>query len=427
MKTNRRHFIHSTGIIGASAFILGTEGRTEEESAPPLDTLFDSWCVLQNPTEHSISVTWTVNAPATGWVEWGKSSEKLDQKADGACFGLRPYDDHVITIPIGGLEPNTTYYYRAACAKVDFLHAYDVKTHEPEFSPVYSFTTPGKNTSGGSFAVMNDTHQHLETLQRATAKLRDLQADYTLWNGDLLNDIYDAKQVSRFIMKPADAPFAVEKPLLLVRGNHDHRGPWARNLPRYLTPWKHENTPYSDLGYNYVVRHGDLALIGLDTGEDKPDFRQEWAGLASFEPYIARQGEWLAEVMETDTVQSAPFIVVFCHIPLFDARPNANPGTLETGYSFWKKLAADFWGPTLQKQGVQLVVAAHVHAHRVDPPAENRCWTQITGGGPGAQQHATLIHGSVQNGLLKIDVHDLFQKEIVTSLEIPPRKNLSAS
>ncbi|MCR5162502.1 MAG: hypothetical protein K6C40_00635, partial [Thermoguttaceae bacterium] len=120
-------------------------------------------------------------------------------------------------------------------------------------------------------------------------------------------------------------------------------------------------------------------------------------------------------------VKTAKFVVAFCHIPLFDDSPKANPGTLATGFSSWKKLGADFWGPSLQKAGVQLVVAAHVHRHRVDPATEDRCWAQVTGGGPQIDG-ATVISGRVENDRLKLEVFMAKTGEKVTEMEFEPRK-----
>ncbi|MDO4576392.1 MAG: FN3 domain-containing metallophosphoesterase family protein [Planctomycetia bacterium] len=416
----RRHFLGTLGAAAvAPSFVTADEAptKTPEENG----SLFRSPCVLQNPKEDSITVAWCVNGPATGWVEWGLAADKLDQKADGAVFGLRPFSENTIIVRVSGLRANTRYFYRAACAKVDFKGSYDITTFEPEYTPVYSFVTPGAAGESGSFSILNDTHQNVEVLKKLTAKIADLNAAYTIWNGDLTNNIESREQIVKYIMAPCQAANAMEKPLLLSRGNHDHRGRLARVLPEYLTPWEQEKFAFRGLGYSYVVRQGDLAILGMDTGEDKPDFRREWAGLASFEPYIAQQGAWLAEVMESESVKTAKFVVLTCHIPLFDDRPIANPGTLETGYSSWKKIAWDAWGPTLQKHGVQLVVAAHVHRHRVDPATSDRCWTQITGGGCSPTQTPTVIHGAIANGKLVVEVHDVFGGTVLARLEWNPR------
>lgn len=427
-KTSRRNFLAVSGAAAAAGSILNSsvnadaKEKAEEKAAAAPKSLFASPVVLQNPTETSMGAAWTLNGPATGWIEWGLSPEKLDRKECGAVWGLKQYSDRVISVQMTGLKPNTTYYYRAAVRGIDFQHAYKIIPNEKvEYSEVCSFCTPGKDASSASFVVVNDTHEVQDILAQEFALTKKLKPNYTIWNGDLMNHVQSHETVQNAVMYPGKCAFANEAPLLVGRGNHDTRGCWARFLDEYLLPWKQENPKYADLGYSCVVRHGDVALICMDTGEDKPDFRDEWGGLAEFEPYIALQGEWLKEVVETEAVKTAKFVVVFCHIPLFDPRPSANPGTLATGYSSWKKLGADFWGPTLQKAGIKLVIAAHVHKHRVDLPTEDRCWTQITGGGCSFSE-ATVIHGKVENGKLKIDIYDVKSGKIRNSVEIEPRE-----
>ncbi len=426
--TSRRTFLAAS--IAASTILsarvpLNAEDGTPQNAAAPASSgassLFGSPVVLQNPTETGITAVWTLTAPATGWVEWGTDPEKLEHRNSGPIFGLRPYSDRVISIPISGLAPNTTYFYRAACASVDFRDAYDIQMSDtPEYTEVFSFTTSGKAAPSASFAVINDTHQVQDVMALEFRKIAELKPDYTLWNGDTVHHIPNHATIVKNVMFPASCAVANDHPLLFCRGNHDTRGIWARHYCEYLTPWTQQDPEFAGLGYNFVVRHGDLAIIGLDTGEDKPDFRKEWGGLAEFEPYIAKQGEWLRKAADSEAVKTAKFVLVFCHIPLFDDAPGANPGTLETGFSSWKKLGADCWGETLQTLGVQAVICAHVHKHRVDKPTENRCWTQITGGGCSVKD-ATVIYGKVENDALHIDVYSAETGDVLTSLDFKPR------
>ena len=424
---NRRHFLGTTSALPFVAAAAGSTATTtataDDKAGFKPDSAFDSYPLLQNPTEKSINVVWSVKTLVNGWVEWGTEKEKLDQKAVGAVYGLRPLDDRVIAIRIDGLKPNTTYYYRAVVRRIDYSGgAYRVKQGAVEASDVYSFTTPGAGAGHASFAVINDTHQAVDTLRAHMKKLAELKADYTVLNGDLTNNFESMDVFTPIVMRPADAPFATERPVLLGRGNHDHRGRWARELPKYLTPWEQPKFKYRGLGYSGWVRQGDLAMILMDTGEDKADFRQEWAGMASFEPYVELQGKWLADIMEKPEIKTAPFIVLFCHIPLFDDSPNADPGTLETGFSSWKKLAADHWGPTMQKYGVQLAVCAHIHHYTYKPATADRCWAQITGGGPNPKSKPTVIHGAVENGVLKISVYNSLENTLLDTYEFKPRK-----
>ena len=236
----------------------------------------------------------------------------------------------------------------------------------------------------------------------------------------------------------------MEKPLLFVPGNHDFRGEWSRNLPLCLATWDYtppepeqiaqfirtlidpSMQPELSRGRNFVVRNGPLALIGLDTGEDKPDNRSEWAGLANFEPYRERQRDWLERVLKSPTVALAPFVVAFCHIPIFDSNPNANGGNLPTGYASYQKQAGDLWGPLLMQHGVQVVIAAHTHRHRYDAPMENRTWAQIVGGGP-SLDGATVIRGKAEGDKLEIVVNLANQNTELGRWTFVPRTKVKLS
>ena len=188
-----------------------------------------------------------------------------------------------------------------------------------------------------------------------------------------------------------------------------------------------------DLGRNFAFRLGEVAMIGLDTGEDKPDRRDVFAGLFSNEPYRVAQAAWLKDALERPDIRSAPFVVAFCHIPLFDDRPWANPGGIcdngggkyKHDFALWEKSCAELWGPLLKEHRVQLLIAAHEHEYRYDAPTADRPWAQIVGGGPNLDEKRnrfqTVIEGKVEGGKLKVAVHDVHHGRIVGSFEYNAR------
>jgi hypothetical protein len=175
------------------------------------------------------------------------------------------------------------------------------------------------------------------------------------------------------------------------------------------------------LDRNFAFRMGDVALIGLDTGEDKPDHHPANGGFSRFTPYRQAQAVWLKDQFERPEIAKAPYIVAFVHIPLFDSNPNANPGTILEDYAAWQKECAELWGPTLAKNGVQLVMAGHTHRYRFDPATSDRPWAQIVGGGRGNKTFQTLIEGKVDGGELVVRVHNTDADEIVAVHRFKPR------
>jgi hypothetical protein len=74
---------------------------------------------------------------------------------------------------------------------------------------------------------------------------------------------------------------------------------------------------------------------------------------------------------------------------------------------------------------VQLVVTAHQHVFRYDPPSGGRTWGHMVGGGPDfipgkSLSYPTVIEGRVDGGRLRITVHDAGNNRVVRTLTLPP-------
>ena len=87
-------------------------------------------------------------------------------------------------------------------------------------------------------------------------------------------------------------------------------------------------------------------------------------------------------------------------------------------YAVWQRGCAKMWSPYFEKAGVQLVIVAHQHHFRYDPPAPGRSWAQIVGGGPvmklsNEQEYPTVIHGRIENDKLHITVHNVRDAKVV--------------
>ena len=445
---NRREFLKG-GALAVAAVGTGCtttkEGSVHSTPTPSTCTfLIASAPVLQNAAETSVGVSFAVSADASGWVEYSTSPDLKDAtKVFSGEHGLMTVDDKVALIRVTGLKPATRYYYRIGADRIEFKGGYAMKNLGPEVdSKIHSFTTLGAAATG-AFCVINDTHNQKDALKLALGKVAAVKPSVVIWNGDASNTsekIEDAMDI--FIRTHPDFPeYAADTPYMFLNGNHDFRGRFNRRLGdlmmfRELAERKAE---YAELGRNFVQRLGDIALIGLDTGEDKLDTNPLFAGIFKMTPYREKQARWLAEVVETPAVKTAKFKVVFCHIPLFDSRPNANPGDLAPAdkdpqhtpdFAVWQRTCANLWGPYFKKAGVQLVITAHQHQFRYDAPTTDRPWAQIVGGGPElGERHRwsqekglekspdptkfpTVIEGKVEGGKLVVTVHDVFRGKV---------------
>jgi hypothetical protein len=423
--TSRRHFLGVLAASGAGMLLPPPLFAQEKDNQKPVSIdspLVDSPPVLQCPAETSITIVWAVSQSAAGFVEFGTEKDKLDQTAHGDIFGLKPYHERFLQVRIEGLKPNIRYFYRTVTRSFKYINAYQFEQGEPVYSDVFSFETTGKKKAKASFSVINDTHNNQGTLKLLGEKLLQLGSEYTVWNGDLVNSFDSADMAVESILRPGGIAWATEKPLLFVPGNHDYRGAWARNIPLLLPPWKHESPQDQKFGRNFVVRSGPLALIGLDTGEDKPDFRSEWAGLSRFEPYRTAQRDWLERALKSPEVATAPFVVVFCHIPLYTSNPNANGGDSTEGFAYFQRQAANLWGPLLTKYKVQALITAHQHHFNYYPASPERTWAQITGGGHMPKDGITVIHGKAEDNYMEISVDELITGTELGHWTFPKRR-----
>ncbi len=440
-KMNRREFLKSTLLAGAATIVAprlatadGTGGaspRLAEGAADaqkrdtPVGKLIGSAPVLMNPAERSVDVVFAVNGEASGWVEVSESPDMAN--AERVYSGNGPVM-HVngkwAVVPVRGLRPDKRYWYRVGADRIDLESGYKPWNRGSEADgSVYSFATLGAETCG-SFCVIQDTHSKTETVDRVLAKIAALKPSAIVWNGDARNYYRTADDAIGTFLKPHPdhSAYAAETPVMFLNGNHDFRGRFALHLED-LVPFRdvaERGAGFAALGRNFVQRIGDVALIGLDTGEDKQDTNPRMGGIFRMAKYRKLQTRWLAGEIEKPAVRTARFKVAFCHIPLFDPDPRENPGDVMPDdddprylhpWAAWQRTCANLWGPLFEKAGVSIVITGHQHRYRLDPPDAGRKWTHLVGGCD------DVIEGKVVDGKLRIAVHDCIGKTTRTELE----------
>jgi hypothetical protein len=420
---NRRDFLGQIPVSSV-VFLTGaacaeaapTESKTK--AAPPKEKadlpLLASPPVVQHPAADGFSVSFAVSRLAMGWIEWGLTADRLDRKAVASFRGLIEASDHALVVPValgdraGG---GRRVYYRVVAQPLIYRDAYHLEQGKPVAGPVRSVAMIDPASAKASVAVVNDTHDHVGTLASLASRLDTIAPQLLVWNGDTCNSLSTADAPARTLLQPGADPkdasqggWASTRPLLFVPGNHDSRGIAARELRTCLAPW-----PEASMPYNFALRHGPLALIGLDTGEDKPDAHPVFAGTAAYEPYRAKQAQWLRQALARPEIAAAPFKAAFCHIPL-RGRPNEDDGLSLADFARWSGDGARHWMPILREAGVNLLVCAHAHAWRVDDPADGLPM-QVVGGGPTAKE-ATIIQIEADSAALTVVVQNLKGQEL---------------
>lgn len=429
---DRRDFIKSATALAAAQGLSLPTGAEEIKTTvadTPQDTsaLIDSAPVLQNFAETSIGIAFSVTDKANGYVIIGEKPDLSDARKVW-CGGYRLTDMNAdcMLVRVTGLKPATTYYYKIGADRIHYGGGYDMKVvGNEEPATVHSFTTAGRKANP-HFCVINDTHARWQAFGLAIDKIAELRPSCVIWNGDACNTEETVEAQKRIFLRPeiTRSDYAADIPYLFCPGNHDDRGLANRHLERiWMYRQPEERLPRDwDLGRNFAVRLGDMALIGLDTAEDKLDTNPKLAGLFCSGPYREAQTEWLRTALKSKEISSAKHLIAFCHIPLLDSNPKANPGDLapadkregyNSDFAAWQRTCAELWTPLLEKAGCKLIVTAHQHHYRWYAPTEDRKWAQVVGGGPDCSDknpngYPTVIEGKLENGKLRIDVYNVY-------------------
>ena len=441
---NRRDFLRRTAALAAAAALpdvarasekLDAIGAAADEAGS--GKLIVSAPMLQNYAETSMGIAFAVSDMANGYVRYSARPDMSDA-VTVKCGGFRVTDmnEHVMLIRLTGLKPATKYWYTIGADRISYKGGYDMTVTGTEEGPrVYSFTTAGKGAAS-HFCVINDTHAHWDVIAAAMDKVAALAPSCVVWNGDATNCEEEIDSLVNIFLNPdiERKDYAAEIPYMFCSGNHDSRGLANRHLERvwmFRQPEERASRDW-DLGRNFAVRMGDIAMIGLDTAEDKQDTNPIFAGLFNSAAYREAQTEWLKDALSQKEIASAPYLVAFCHIPLFDPDPKANPGDLAPAdvspdyrgnFASWQRTCANMWGPLLAKARCQLVVTAHQHRYRFDEPDGDRTWAHMVGGGPSLRGsgHATVIEGKVADGKLTVTVHNLADGSVKEAHTFAPR------
>ena len=254
---------------------------------------------------------------------------------------------HAITL--SGLEPGATYSYQVVSTRVVALKAYWPDKGLSVEGPVAQFTTLDPRKPSVSFSFVTDTHEDVARI-RALGKIIDWKTtEFLVHGGDAFHWLDTEDQLFRLWLDPTIALLGASTPLMYARGNHEMRGPFARQLFEYM--------PAPEGRFYYARDAGPVHLIVLDTGEDKPDDTNVYALLNKTSPYRAAELAWLRDHVRSDPrVAAAPFRVIAMHQPRW--------GWLANGNAEWVALAGD--------ARVNPVIAGHNHKFSYTAPTDTQ-------------------------------------------------------
>jgi len=327
---------------------------------------------VSSVTDTSAIIVWMTDLPAHGKVVYGPG-ESLDMEAVPAENGMLPVGT-LHSVRLTGLRPGTTYSYKVVSTPVLDLTAYWPTTGLESRSDTYRFETFDRRKTTASFVLITDTHGDVPQIDSLMREVDWSKTDFLVHDGDAFDAVTSEAQVwTRWLDPLIAGGLGHSKPLVFVRGNHDTRGPFARHLKAYVPILEHR--------FYFSRDVGPLHLLVIDTGEDKPDSTQVYAGLNRMGPYREMELAWLEHHVRTSpTLRRAPFRVLLMHQPDW--------GWLEGG-----KVERDAWTAAANAAKVDLVIAGHMHRYSLTPA-----------GGPEGNSYPILVVGRGQ--LAKVSVSE---------------------
>lgn len=370
MKANntRRSFLTKsiagvTGAMAASALPLSAfanETDVNVSSAEESHT-FLTKPYLQAPGEDSMTIMWLTNLKCLNWVEFGET-EKLGHKGQQVINGMLNTHSKINCVELKDLKPNTRYFYKVFSKQIIKFQPYKMTFGEIITSETYSFTTLDPKAEKVTWLVLNDLHDRPESFGELMAINQNKPYDFVFLNGDMFDYQIDETQVVNHLLNPCSI-FSTEKPFLYVRGNHETRGEFSRNLYDYY--YNYDNREY------YSFQIGPVFTMVLDTGEDKEDSHPVYGGAVDFDHYREEQAIWLENQMKSKAFKKVPFRVVMMHIPHFHS--DDAHGTLHCRQLFQ---------PLFEKYKIDLFIAGHTHEYGLYAPNEEHSYHFAIGGGP---------------------------------------------
>ena len=288
---------------------------------------------LCDMTQDGVTVVWTTSKPALSWVEVAPD--------DGRSFYAQEHSRHYQTVAGRKLADRT-------------LHAVRLKGLQPGTDYCcrrpYPFRTFPDSGADCSFIMLNDIHGKADYMKDLCKKIDFSKVGFVVFNGDMSSSVESEEQLFADYIDASVALFASGTPILFNRGNHETRGVWSDRLIDCF--------PTRSGEFYGIYRYGDVCLLVLDCGEDKPDSDVEYYGLADYDAYRVEECEWLKKAVRSDEFRSASARIVLLHVPPTTGTWHGNVHLNE------------LFMPVLNGAGIDLMLCGHEHRYSFHPAGE---------------------------------------------------------
>jgi predicted phosphodiesterase len=393
-------WVLATALFGAGPLAASGENQLAQTTNTPPNSAplaITHGPFLQAPSETGVTISWATSRKCVSRVEYRPESSGPWHTNSPARHGLVDADVTRHNVALSGLEPGTRYRYRVVSREIVEFMPYKATYGDTIASSEGHFTTLDTRKPSFSFVAVNDRHERAAALAASLASVNWTNLDLVFLNGDMVNAATNEQQIYQCVVDPCVQKFAGAVPLVYVRGNHEARGSFARQLLDYF--------PTDSGCYYRTFNHGPVSFLVLDCGEDKADASAEYSGLVDFDPYLREQLRWMARQIEEMAFQSARFRVCFLHIPPLN---KPDPKFVRPQWLL------DNVVPLLNRGKVDLLICGHTHRYAIQAAGTNGLnFPMIIGG------TETVIRCDVTADEIRVTSTDLSDQSLP---QLPPIK-----
>ena len=285
--------------------------------------------------------------------------------------------------------PWTIWKTRLAQLERGTLYQYQVRYELPQgskASPVYHFRTLDPQAKALRFAVFNDLHNRDQTLAALLRHVQPEDYEFSLLLGDCIADPSAAKGAGEVFrtwnayLKLLDAS---NKPIIMVRGNHETRQDFAGRLALLFELPNLDATQQPDARqWQFTLCAGPVQLLAMDVGEDDNATTPEksYKRPKYWPTYRQRQAQWLPGHVVAKTAAAAPWQLFVSHIPLYNSS------------TWFSASARHYWEPVLKDARLDLMLSGHDHDWRQLRQGRNgNPWPVLIGGGPSLNEGTVML------------------------------------
>jgi len=289
---------------------------------------------LQSLTDSSVAILWGTNKSSLGLLEIGSDTNSYNS-----------IDENISTsnhkVKFSGLLDGTKYFYRVKSGNV--------------YSKWETFTTFEKNPNSFSFIVYGDTRTNFLRHNEVAANFENHEFDFIAHTGDPVqrgprNDwnVEFFNPIQKYIKN---------KPLYVAIGNHELN---AQNFYDYFEFPNKEHENY----YSFTLGNSFFLFIDNNRARYTDDTR-----FPSIKPG-SPQYNWIEEQLSSNAAQSADWIFVFSHIPIY----------YKGGFEQYPD-CKNYLLPLFEEYKVDFSFVGHVHGY--ERGFRNNINYVLTGGGGG--------------------------------------------